>query len=109
MPSLSAVIIVVEVEQIVLVKLAFVPVMLCIVEVTEVVALIVMVLAVFDAMSYIFPKAVVEEAVDIMRKCIPVKFNPVNGVPDTVMVVDAVSSVVVDTVFVALCSPSIQR
>ena len=108
MPWLSAVIIVVEVEQIVLVEL-LVTVILCIVEVTEVVALIVMALAVFDAMSYIFPKAVVDDAVDIILSCIAVKLRPVNGVPDTVSVVEAVSSVVVDTVFVAICSPSIHK
>ena len=107
MPWLSAVIIVVEVEQIVLVELALVIVMLCMVEVAEVVALMVMALAVFDAILYIFPKAVVDDAVDIILSCIAVKLRPVNGVPDTVSVVEAVSSVVVDTVLVAICSPSI--
>ena len=77
--------------------------------VAVVVALILMVLAVFDAMSYIFPKAVVDDAVDIILSCIAVKLRPVNGVPDTVSVVEAVSSVVVDTVLVAICSPSIRK
>ena len=109
MPWLSAVIIVVEVEQIVLVELAFVPVILCIVEVAEVVALILIVLAVFDAISYIFPKAVVDDAVDIILSCMPANWSVVQEALETVMVVEAVSSVVVDTVLVASWLPSIHK